>query len=324
MPSPMTVALTALSVPLLAATYLAGAASTTEAAGAPRPVPAAPASVSVPAATAGDAVPCTTSGTPIAMPEGPLTWAPPALKDPEVITLTQERPFQRLDDSKDYVVRVAGGRLTLRPDQKAGVWGGDDVVWIGGEINAPGNQRPIKLDRQRGSVHLEGVHVTGAGMREGINLDQRYGASVTIENVLVDPVSGNQSGHHADVLQTWAGPGRLRIDRLEGTTNYQGIMIDTQGFGDARVSGFDFRNVVLRHTGEGYRDVDRGYLVRRTDRSGGWPLKADNVVLVHPTKSKDRLVMGPGDWAGFDVARSAPSPLLGNPGKDYALVGYAG
>ncbi len=322
MPSPLTLALSALSVPLLVATSLVGGASTSEVLSAPAPAASAPASVSTPSA-AGDPFPLTTSGTASAAPKGPLTWAPPALEDPEVVTLTQRRPFQRLDDSKDYVVTVDGGRLTLRPDQKAGVRGGDDVVWIGGEINAPGNQRPIKLDRQRGSVHLEGVHVTGGGMREGINLDQRHGASVTIENVLVDPVSGNREGHHADVLQTWAGPGRLRVDRLEGTTNYQGIMIDTKGFGNATVTGFDLRNVVLRHTGQGYQDIDRGYLVRRTERSGGWPLKADNVVLVHPSKNKDRLVMGPGDWAGFTVARSAPSPLVGNPGQDYVPVGYA-
>ncbi len=301
MPSLARLALSALTVSLLTATSLTGGV----AAAAP------PSAEELVSRTLAD------------LPSGPLTWAPPSLEDPELITLTQKRPFQRLDDSKDYVVRLDGGRLTLKPGQKAGVWGGDDVVWIGGEIQAPNNQRPVKLDRQRGSIHLEGVHVTGSGMREGINLDQRYGASVTIQNVLVDQVSGNQSGHHADVLQTWAGPGRLRIDRLEGTTNYQGIMIDTKGFGNARTTGFDFRNVVLRHTGEGYRDVDRGYLVRRTERSGSWPLEAENVTLVHPTKDKDRLVMGPGDWDGFEVARSATSPLVGNPGKDYSLVGYA-
>lgn len=255
---------------------------------------------------------------------GPLAWAPPVLVNPTVVTLTQRRPFPVLDDTKDYVVKVDGGRITLRTDQKAGVYGGRNVVWIGGEINAPGNNRPIKLDRQRGSVHLEGVHITGEGLREGINIDQRYGASVTVENVLVDKVSGNQRGHHADVLQTWSGPGRLRVDRLEGTTDYQGFMIDTQGLGNPKVTGFDLRNVVLRHTGVGYQDIDRGYLIRRTARSDGWPLKAQDVVLVHPTKNKERLVMGPGDWAGVTVARSAPSPLVGTPGAGYVSPGYAG
>lgn len=255
---------------------------------------------------------------------GPLAWAPPTLVDPTVVTLTERRPFPVLDDTKDYVVKVDGGRITLRPDQKAGVLGGRNVVWIGGEINAPGNIRPVKLDRQRGSVHLEGVHVTGKGLQEGINIDERYGASVTVENVLVDEVIGYRDGHHADVLQTWSGPGRLRVDRLEGTTDYQGFMIDTQGRGNPTVTGFDLRNVVLRHTGVGYHDIDRGYLMRRTEGSGGWPLKAQDVVLVHPTKNKDRLVMGPGDWAGVTVARSAPSPLVGTPGKDYVSPGYAG
>ncbi len=298
MPSLITLALSAVTAPLLAASSLVGAG--TSAAASPVDLGA------------------------VTLPSGPLTWAPPSLDDPEVVTLTQERPFKRLDDSKDYVVVLDGGRLDLEPGQKAGVRGGDDVVWIGGEINAPNSKRPVKLDRQRGSMHLEGVHITGSGMREGINLDQRHGASVTIQNVLVDQVSGNQRGHHADVLQTWAGPGELRIDRLEGTTNYQGIMIDTKGFGNARTTGFDFRNVVLRHTGQGYQDIDRGYLVRRTERSGGWPLAAEDVTLVHPTKGKERLVMGPGDWDGFEVARSAESPIIGNPGEDYSMVGYAG
>ena len=284
------------------------------------------------AATAAEPSPSTTVGSAqglvardlAARAQGPLAWAPPTLVDPTVVTLTERRPFQVLDDTKDYVVRLDGGRLTLRPDQKAGVRGGRDVVWIGGEVVAPGNPRPIKLDRQRGSIHLEGVHVSGRGLQEGINLDQRWGASVTVENVLVDEVTGNQRGHHADVLQTWSGPGRLRVDRLEGTTDYQGIMIDTLGFGHPQVTGFDLRHVVLRHTGVGYQDVDRGYLVRRTARSGGWPLAASDVVLVHPTKNIGRLVMGPGDWAGFTVARSAPSPLVGTPGAGYVSPGYAG
>lgn len=255
---------------------------------------------------------------------GALTWAPPALVDPVELTLTERRPFVLLDDARDYVLRVDGGRITLRPGQKAGAFGGRNVVWVGGEINAPGNDRPIKLDRQKGSFHLEGVHITGRDLHEGIDIDERRGATVTIQNVLVDKVSGSIHGFHADVLQTWAGPGRLRIDRLEGTTNYQGMMIDTKGLGDATTSEFDFRNVVLRYDPAGNKGVDKAYLIRRTDEGGDWPLRGTDNVLVHPTKVKDRLVAGPGDWEGFDVARSAPSPLIGTPGPGYVSPGYAG
>lgn len=47
-----------------------------------------------------------------------------------------------------------------------------------------------------------------------------------LQNIRVDTVHGTQAGHHADVLQTWAGPRQLRIDGLSGSTGYQGMMLN--------------------------------------------------------------------------------------------------
>jgi hypothetical protein len=98
------------------------------------------------------------------------------------------------------------------------------------------------------------LKITGPTLAEGINLDQREGAVVQLQNIRVEKVHGSYSGMHADVLQTWAGPAELRIDRLTGYTGYQGFFLLPKQFGEQpEPRKFDFRNInIVGETGSAY------------------------------------------------------------------------
>lgn len=240
---------------------------------------------------------------------GKLTWSPPKLNKPTVIELNDRRFDIQLDDKKDYLLKINGtvnvgsGKLTIA--------GGHNVVLIGGRINAPGSIRALYLKEQTGTVHVEGVHITGAGLKEGINLDQRKGATVQLQNIRIDQINGSKNGHHADLIQTWAGPDVLRVDRFEGWTTYQSMMLAPEQFGPARNYHYELKNVVTRTTnGEG-----KYYL---TD-SPRLNVETSNVVVVGPGVGVKRAT-AEGIRTG---PASTPSPLVGNPGPNYVSPGYA-
>ncbi|WNB85432.1 hypothetical protein [Cellulomonas sp. ATA003] len=257
-----------------------------------------------------------------------LTWAPPELDDPETIEVTEDEHGLKLEDDSDYVIEmpdepldVVGG-LTIH--------GGRNVVLIGGEIRISEEgegshaQRALFLKDQTGTVHIEGLHITGAALAEGVNLDQRKGATIQLQNIRVEQVVGERDGHHADVIQTWAGPSVLRVDRLTGYTTYQGFFLLAKQFIDDDPEGFDLRNVNL--IGE-----DAGYLLWRD--SDAWPIEVQNV-WVETDKDpddRDQFLWARGDnsddtWDDVKVGTPprgdfVPAEVVG---VDYASPGYAG
>ena len=247
--------------------------------------------------------------------DGELSWAPPELEDPKTIILSSKKRSLKLQKGQDYILeapKTIEGRVTIN--------GGDDIVWIGGEIDAPGSSRALYLRGSTGVVHVEGIRITGKGLKEGINISTEK-AEVRLQNILVDKVNGTRKGHHADVVQTWKGPRKLLIDRLEGTTTYQGFMWDPFQFGEpGSVDLYEVRNTVLRHTGKG------GYPIYKS--KGDYPVRTSDVVVVSPKASaKKSVVYAKGTpasaWAGVTVAKKAASPLTGEPGIDYTSPGYA-
>lgn len=237
-----------------------------------------------------------------------LTWPPPTLTDPAVIQLTDNDLSLKLDDNKDYLLKI-NGTLNVGDDILS-ISGGRNVVLIGGRVNAPGSDRSIYLKNQTGTVHIEGVHLTGAGLKEGFNLDQRKGATVQLQNIKVDLVHGSQDGHHADLIQTWSGPDRLRIDRFDGSTTYQSMMLGPTQYGDGDRFHYDFRNVVTRSAnGAGkYYVVDDDKL----------QMDVSNVVVAGPSVG-DRRAQAEGVTTG---PANTPSPLIGKPGPSYVSPGY--
>lgn len=197
-----------------------------------------------------------------------LAWAPPELEDPIVIQLGHEHRSLKLDRSKDY-------RIELPRDApwvgELNIYGGRNVVVIGGEIHIPDgaedpayaddvpkdrqkSHRALYLKGQTGTIHVEGVLFSGGGLKEGINLDERApGCVVQLQNIRCETLHGSYKGHHADVLQTWAGPAVLRIDRLTGLSEYQGFFLlpnqhfalDKDGF---RPTRWEFRHINLLGT----------------------------------------------------------------------------
>lgn len=181
-----------------------------------------------------------------------LTWAPPTLSSPTTINVSNANHTITMNPSLDYIINVVSpitvsGGLTLT--------GGRNVVLIGGEVNFASffgtsaisrgqENRGLYLKNWTGTMHIEGLAILGA-LGEGIDVDTRtVGAVLQIENVYVAQVQGSQSLNHADVIQNWGGPTTYRIDGLTGSTNYQGLFLQSTQFGSATTQA-DFRRVNL-------------------------------------------------------------------------------
>jgi hypothetical protein len=266
-----------------------------------------------------------------------LSWAPPALSDP-VTVAAQSAPRRGdnahqldLSPSRDYLVRMppAGlqGGLTIR--------GGRNVVLIGGEIDVPmqpGNspspdsRRGLYLTGQTGTVHVEGLLIRGPDLSEGIDLSEPSGATVQIENVRVEGVHARDEAHfsdnHPDVLQTWAGPADLRVDRLSGSTDYQGVFLAPNEFGPQAPP----RQVLLSRID--LRPIDPAarcscYLLWQ---AGSFPLHSSDIWLIpHPPRNLlSSLWPSPAPWAGVSEGTPPMGEFVprGLAGLGYQSPGY--
>lgn len=254
-------------------------------------------------------------------PRGRLEIRPPELDNPIVKRIKGGAQTVTLDDARDYELHLDGpinvGTSGLTID------GGHNVALrTGGLIKATGSRRPFQLKggAAGGTTYIEGVRISGAN--EGITHDQRATGHVTVlQSVLVDRIQGTENGHHADLLQTWGGGagGGIICNRVDGTTTYQGFMIDPDKFGSdvgwyLRV----LRSVIRKPSGGGYPFHKAG--------SSRHVLELDEVLIERPASAaKSRQVYGgdAGDkLTGVRVVTDAPTPCLGNPGADYQSPGY--
>jgi hypothetical protein len=162
-----------------------------------------------------------------------LTWPRPALVNPVTIDMTTARTYYNLDPARDYKLRLPP---TVYDRGGIVIEGGRNVTLIGGRISVPetgattlGPRRGLLLNNQRGTMYVEGLVIDGAGLSEGIQMDQRYGATVRLQNNYVGTTRARDeagfSDNHPDVLQTWAGPKLLQVDRLSGASDYQGLFL---------------------------------------------------------------------------------------------------
>lgn len=273
-------------------------------------------------ASAGEAVatPVATATASASVSTTPLSWAPPTLTDPVVIDVSSSRRDLVLDPTKDYLLRMPGTPLSVLGGLR--VTGGRNVVLIGGEISIPAGatavgeaNRGLYLKGQTGTVHVEGLAITGAGLGEGINLDQRAGGVVQLQNLRIDTVQGSATGHHADLLQTWAGPRKLLVDGLTGSTQYQGLFLLPLQLGTQRPEIVDLRRVDITGT------QTSGHLIWRDTQT--WPLTLTDVWLAprypsNPTTFLSPSGTGPGTEAWPSVRVGAP------PGGQFVPSGAAG
>lgn len=257
-----------------------------------------------------------------------LTWAPPKLTSPTRVTVTATSNKVELRPDRDYIVTLPSTPLVLNGGLR--IEGGRNVVLMGGEIVVPprseapdSKQRTgLLLKNQTGTVHVEGLRISGEDLAEGINLDQGEGATVVLQNIHVETVHGSREGHHADVLQTWAGPDRLRVDGLTGTTEYQGLFLLPQQFVDSAPAEFDLRRIVI--TGEsGGANGGAAYLLW-TDDVVPW-LSARDIVLVDERSDLEGMLRPPSVWADAVELRTTDAGAAlpaGTPGASYVSPGY--
>jgi hypothetical protein len=181
----------------------------------------------------------------------PLKWPAPSLVDPVTITLAAGQTSTVLDPKIDYIVK-------LPAEKKVGATeliGGHHVVIIGGHVTVPGDEpqkepkishfAAFHLKHQTGTVHIEGVLIDNSAGGSGWDafFTNCPKAIVQIQNVRVEGLSGTFKGHHADICQIGHGVGELRIDRLTGTSDYQGLFLKIEEnlrgkkrFGDMKFS----------------------------------------------------------------------------------------
>lgn len=244
-------------------------------------------------------------------PAQPLTWAPPVLVDPTTVQITEDNRNLKLDKQRDYHLLLPTDRPLLGG---LTIYGGRNVVLIGGVVQVPTKEeapdavkgrRALYLKAQTGTIHLEGIHFRGEDLAEGINLDQREGAIVQLQNLRFDLLHGTRKGHHSDLVQTWAGPRELRIDGLTGSTSYQGFfLLPNQHFDGPQPERWDFRRMDITGT------QDSAYLLWSPDETP-WPIELTEVWLQPSPKKTNR--------DGF----LWPKPSTGNCPWESASVGPA-
>jgi hypothetical protein len=146
---------------------------------------------------------------------------------------------------RDYVLKLPRGRPLIAP-QGLSIWGGHNVVLVGGTIFVPDRSGAAQLQAQTGTIHIEGVRFSGPKLMEGIDLNEPRGATVELENLYIDTVHGSYTTNHADLIQSWAGPRRLLVDGLMGSTQYQGFfLLPNQLDKGPAPQLFDLRNVYI-------------------------------------------------------------------------------
>ena len=248
-----------------------------------------------------------------------LTWSPPSLTAPTTVHVNDSNNNVVLDNSRDYrivfdgFIRKAGGLQ---------ITGGRNVVLIGGRIEvptaaeapAPAARRGLYLKNQTGSIHVEGLYIGGVDLGEGINLDERLGATVTLQNIFVETVKGSQAGNHADIIQTWGGPKTLRIDGLVGSTTYQSMFLLPNQFQPVETRDWDFRNVRVTNF------ASSGYSIWKDDNLA---ISATNVGVIRADSPWKSMWPSESAWPGVSVTPE-PMALSGAPGLSYATPGYAG
>jgi hypothetical protein len=237
-----------------------------------------------------------------------LSWRPPAQNSAKEIHVTSGKSsVGPLDPDTDYRIVMPRSR-PLTSELK--IDGGRNVRLIGGEIRTGG--RAVYLKDQTRSAYVEGLKITGPRTKEGFNLDQRKGATVFIQNVYVQRTHGSERSNHADLIQTWAGPRRLLVDRFRGASSYQGFFLlpRQQWHGAPRPAGFDLRRVQI--------DVSRGGYALWRDT--GFPMRVRDVfVEPNPAKgSRDQFLWpkpgtGDGSWRG--VREGHPAKPFVDPRK---------
>jgi hypothetical protein len=173
--------------------------------------------------TTTSSAPTSTQAAPSSL-QSTLTWKPPALSNPVTYRVSGTPGVITAAPGQDSVVKFDGPvtkRLFLQ--------GGRNWIISGGEIdiNQPwqdeDERNAINVKNVTGVVHIEGVHIHGPYVNDGIKGCARD-AILQIQNTRIVDLKGSDSGYHSDVIQPYCGFRELRVDGLTGYSQFQGLM----------------------------------------------------------------------------------------------------
>jgi hypothetical protein len=186
---------------------------------APEPSPAPSAPAPAPTVSALPPVPLP--------PPVPSAWDRPSLSNPTTVQISDAHHVLVLNQSQDYIVQCPPGTLEL--SAALNIWGGHNVVFENCDLDITASDWAARFSNTAGTLWIHDVHFGGPNLTGGIQM-QEPGATVVMRDVLFDTVYGSLNTNHAELIQTWAGPSRLMIDGLTGSTTYQGLFLEPNQF----------------------------------------------------------------------------------------------
>ncbi len=239
----------------------------------------------------------------------PSAWDRPALTNPTTVQITASNHAIVLDESQDYILQCPAGPLLL--SSTLNVWGGRNVVFENCDVDLANPDWAARFSDQSGTLWIHDVHFGGSGLTGGMQL-QEPGATVVMRDVLFDKVYGSQSTNHAELIQTWAGPDRLLIDGLTGSTTYQGLfLLPNQYYDGPPPMVFDLRHIDID-------DSQGAYALWLDDVTGSPPSDATAAILTWNVEDVYVVPNPARTWPGWWLW---PQPSTGDPTWDSALAG---
>ncbi|MFH1498740.1 MAG: hypothetical protein ABII82_13045 [Verrucomicrobiota bacterium] len=221
-------------------------------------------------------------------PSGKLTWVPPFLDNPVSINLGATNAVPALSAGTDYLITLPAVKRTARVQ----IQGGRNVVIVGGHVElSSSNNAFYVLEGDPGRVvHIEGCLVTHTATGEGDAVSIAAPSTIVqVQNFRAEHLQGAGDSNHADVIQPWGGSLALRVDRLSGSSNYQGFFL-IANYNSNTV--FDFRNVNLVIEPEWYPGASGGdiiWLDRGLSGSMGGPVPTEFVNVHAEIRAGDTL-----------------------------------
>jgi hypothetical protein len=156
-----------------------------------------------------------------------LTWAPPVLTAPVTYHVSGDGP--------GTITAPAGQDSIVVWDspthKRIRFSGGRHWVVRGGEVN---NDKPwtnlddqagVQFEKATGTVFIEGLYIHGAYGTDGIRIGTGGSAmTVIVQNSRIVERLAGPTVYHADVIQPYGGVKELKVDRMTGSSDFQGQM----------------------------------------------------------------------------------------------------
>lgn len=223
----------------------------------------------------------------------PLTWSPPALVQPTVVTIENSATAGYIKITKSVYpytsptvtesLATLSQNITIGAGVDAEIWfscdqvitsariliqNGRQVNIIGGSLkgNAPADasiRGVLRAAGQSRGVYVEGlildanfqVGLDGFEFGSTVGIDPFFIGNVTVQNTYVKNLSG-AAFYHADCLQPYGATRTVRVDKFKGRGMLQCIFFDPQN----DHAGFDMRRIDVDYRDPNADETETGYV----------------------------------------------------------------